>query len=810
MRLLSLKLLNYRRFHQEELIFQDDFSLIFWKNWAGKSSLLDAIWFALFGPWSRDFVRVNRDFQRSYFLKEREPSKVELTFQYWFEQYKVVRVIDAGIKKFASEFIVENKDILFWPQWLEIVWWEEITQYLVQLLWVSKDTFLRSVFTKQKDLEVLSWGLSERKELINKVLWLDKIEEIIEQLKKQEKEEKITLDILKQKLQTFDSQGLEKQMQDIQEKYKKTCLQISVSQAEYESLQVHFHQVKTQFEMIEKKKNDFQSLQNQQSLKQQQMQNSSALILRQKQEIQEIQWYESYLEQNAFLIDEHKKYEQKVLEWEKNKTYFQYKQQLQHEVNQIVQDEKKYFQESQSLLEKTFMVSWQENNWNDFQELYMKQKSHLMIQIQENETMRIQKMERKWYLEAQMMNLKWAWEQLKKELDIIQQLGMNSPCPTCKRPLREDFPWLVELFEKDLVQKRTEYKQFSQEVTELNNEIEKSIIQDKEYKNIWESLSLAEKNMGILYEKILNTQKRYAELTEQINKIPLVEYDEKIYLEDKKNLQIYNTKLEEYNQKKWQVLKKEFLAKELSQSQQLLENLQKDIEQIRKDINFLQFDDNEFLKIKNEYHSFYTKHHEKSLEISTLQKSWMELEFQLKDLQNQKQRFLDDTQQIHVHVHTLHIISMKKQILSDYMYYLLGYLKPRIEDLASEYFTLITDNKYSSLTLDEDYTILIDGKHLDLYSGGERDLANLCFRLSLWQNMTSNKWNPINFLVLDEVLASQDKGRQQNILLHLKKLERKFSQIILISHVEEMKDLATHLIEVYAISKDESTILYHE
>jgi exonuclease SbcC len=111
--------------------------------------------------------------------------------------------------------------------------------------------------------------------------------------------------------------------------------------------------------------------------------------------------------------------------------------------------------------------------------------------------------------------------------------------------------------------------------------------------------------------------------------------------------------------------------------------------------------------------------------------------------------------------------------------------------------------------LDEDYNILIDSKNLDLYSGWERDLANLCLRLSLGQNLTSTKWNPIHFLILDEVLASQDTQRQQNIFLNLKKLEKKFSQIILISHLEEMKDLAPHLIEIKAIDKDESTIYYY-
>ena len=54
--------------------------------------------------------------------------------------------------------------------------------------------------------------------------------------------------------------------------------------------------------------------------------------------------------------------------------------------------------------------------------------------------------------------------------------------------------------------------------------------------------------------------------------------------------------------------------------------------------------------------------------------------------------------------------------MADYIIYLLCHLKPRIEDLASEYFAIITDNKYTSISLDEDYNIMIDEKNIDLYS----------------------------------------------------------------------------------------------
>ena len=47
------------------------------------------------------------------------------------------------------------------------------------------------------------------------------------------------------------------------------------------------------------------------------------------------------------------------------------------------------------------------------------------------------------------------------------------------------------------------------------------------------------------------------------------------------------------------------------------------------------------------------------------------------------------------------------------------------------------------------------------------------------------------------------------VIYIFKKLENKFSQIILISHLDEIKDLATNLIEIKALNREESIINYY-
>ena len=236
--------------------------------------------------------------------------------------------------------------------------------------------------------------------------------------------------------------------------------------------------------------------------------------------------------------------------------------------------------------------------------------------------------------------------------------------------------------------------------------------------------------------------------------------------------------------------------KYLNNSLNLISQIDENIKILKNDLQKLNYLEEDYLKIKQKYDEINSEIFKNNSILNSIQSQKMDVEFKQKTLEKKEKDIKESKKQIDELVLEIDYLNLKKDVLWDYMIYLLNHLKPAIEDLASQYFALITDNKYSSITLDSEYNIMIDEKNIDLYSGWERDLANLCLRLSLWQNISYNNSNPINFLILDEVLASQDKERQQNILINLKKLEQKFSQIILISHLEDIKEMATNMIEV--------------
>jgi exonuclease SbcC len=81
-------------------------------------------------------------------------------------------------------------------------------------------------------------------------------------------------------------------------------------------------------------------------------------------------------------------------------------------------------------------------------------------------------------------------------------------------------------------------------------------------------------------------------------------------------------------------------------------------------------------------------------------------------------------------------------------------------------------------------------------SGGEEDLANLVLRLAISQMIAERAGQPFSLLILDEIFASLDELRRASVVELLRHLQDRFEQVILITHVESVRDMLDHVITV--------------
>ncbi|MCE9601873.1 MAG: SMC family ATPase [Gemmatimonadetes bacterium] len=125
-------------------------------------------------------------------------------------------------------------------------------------------------------------------------------------------------------------------------------------------------------------------------------------------------------------------------------------------------------------------------------------------------------------------------------------------------------------------------------------------------------------------------------------------------------------------------------------------------------------------------------------------------------------------------------------------------LRPEVSEIASNFLTELTDARYTELELDDKYRLLVleEGVPKPVISGGEEDIANLVLRLAISQMIADRAGQAFSLLVLDEVFGSLDDVRRQNVLALLRGLHDRFEQVIVITHIEGVRDGLDRVISV--------------
>ncbi|AIE87024.1 AAA family ATPase [Fimbriimonas ginsengisoli] len=123
---------------------------------------------------------------------------------------------------------------------------------------------------------------------------------------------------------------------------------------------------------------------------------------------------------------------------------------------------------------------------------------------------------------------------------------------------------------------------------------------------------------------------------------------------------------------------------------------------------------------------------------------------------------------------------------------------PELAARASENLSLLTNGRYLALELDRNFTpsVIEDGVAKPVISGGEEDVVALALRLALSELIQERQGRPMSLLILDEVFGSLDTERRQAVLDRLTALRGRFEQILVITHLEDVHQVADQTIHL--------------
>ncbi len=791
----TIKLKNYRRFRELELELPENLIGIVGNNGAGKTTIVEAIGWCLYGNRIR---RTDKQDVRSQCCEASETCSVELIFTCGDHEYRIVRQLKGKAANVeAALYLNANPDPIAVQE-------RGVNDYIEQLLNLDYRSFFISVFARQKDLAAISeLQPEERRKSIARLINIESIDRARNEIRsdratKEARLAGITSSLKnevelkeQQKQLTLKLEAIVQSREELNQKLQQLQDQMASLKQEFETQ----NQLRDQYQMIQARIEKWKSRQA----------DFESRLRRTQQNIEAIRKAEQEL---AFLkphISDYPRIQRDKERLDKESTkYFLLKgkeEELQRLAQRITKEQvtlTRLDEELKALVGIDQKVADQD------------------AEITRLESEREELRKELSQVEGQKVKVKEKGIEIKEKRTRIQELGPESPCPVCTRPLHDHYDQVLAQFDADLTKLRQEFLGFNEAEKNLNHvitEISERLKHAKQFRDgllqAQEQFRERDKQRNQTKERLEELLRSQKQLKAEIAAIGKVEYDESGHQELKKKLKLLTELRDQALKYEEQVKRLPDEQQELEQITATLKDLASEIAQENERLVSLNFDEGNYQSLKQQVEKqqrqidqVREQIHQTEQEIIRIQKDKDHVKTELDNIHKLRQE-IDQLKQEIVDLKSLdHHLGEFRQELS-------GRIRPLIAHRASELLHLTTQGRYSIMELDEDYNIyLYDQTNrfpLARFSGGEQDLANLCLRIAISQVVAERSGrSQINFIVLDEIFGSQDEQRKDLILNALQHLSSQFRQIFIISHVEGIKDALPVIISVEESSLDES------
>ena len=787
--LCNLKLENFKRYKTFEIEFEQGLVGIIGKNGSGKSTIFEAILFALYGELKQ---RGWKETIRNSSATTKDVVSIELMFEFDGVEYKVIR-------EFRGKALSANAK-LYKSEQLQVSGAREVTNSIISLTKMSKDAFIHTLFASQKELTSLSTLKNEdRKKMIRKLLGLEKIDFIENLLIEKSRELKREINASAEFLLSDDDILKNKELKDKNLVQKDILDKDIVSKSkELDEIKLKEQEYKKELQQQQTTKDNKQKLSSTLELIKNSINSNTQQQTKLTQELKELETKQTELNSLSHIKKEYQLLLETLKEQERLKEYHLKKEGLQKELEQL----RVQYTKSKN------DIAQLEKECSSYEQLVFKSKNlEQNISITQDNITAKQTIEKE--LRAQIAGEQKLIDETNKKIAKIQNLGANSNCPTCTRPLLEEYDNVINSL-NTIVQNThkiniDKYKTQLQNVEQQKNEyLSQKETKDKEFLELSKSINLIQSK-----QKDLNIAINYFKTIEQKglqNKQELEKLNQYSY--DKVNHQTIIDKQNELKSKYEYILQLETILKRVSPITSELKNTSTNLTQLNtqydekeKEYKLITYDEN-IHKTKQKQYDETTKQKDNSSKIiGDLKVKVASIAGELKSIQN----ILDNNDK------QLQKVQTKKDDLLDYdkIKVSLGEFKtkinskvaPRISSIASSMYATITKGKYQHIEVSNDFDFYIydDGAKypIERFSGGEIDLANLVLRIAISKTLAElNGASSVGFLAFDEVFGSQDEARRLEILEAFHTIKEQYRQIFLISHEMEIKEMFQSVVEL--------------
>lgn len=785
MRLISLDIQNFRTINACQLLFTDSLTGIIGRNGTGKSSIIEAIAWALYG---NQAARSGKDEVKSTYAPDDATCEVSLTFMVHDEQYRVVRRLVGKNDRAEVQ--------LFRGDSSESVGVSETKTYVGQILGLDWRGFLSSFLARQSELNALSdLQPAKRRDHLAGMLGIERLDKAINSIKNDSKVEKEKTVFLEKHL--LEKEHVTKELSALKEKITEFASEKAKS-AESAG------KAKTDFQDIEKRYTEMSSLRDRYhdllaALKAESQTGSliSEQLIERQKELDGITQLEPEIEKLKSEIEPVEALKKELGEIQQAAASQAARQSIE---KQLADRQKEY----EKQLAEIGKLSAKQS------ELTKRLKSFPGdIEKQEAETTKMLDDARQAYaaVHAEELACAQAVRKLSDQLTQINELGTDSVCDRCLRPLGEDFHSISDHLLK-------ERKQLGKQQQAIKAKLDKTVSDGTRLKEQLSSLQKQAKEAEIISRDLQDTHEKLQALEETKQTIEqsiesLTEQlggfsDKKVDSVKLKQLELSVRELESkavrLSNLQGKVDRKNELADIINRLKEKQERVAKQITTIQQQLAEVSFDEEAFQKLTADLKAAQEVFETRNNRLQSLTHQYDLMVQDIKSKEAAIQKFEDTEKELEELRTALYHTEKLGILFTEYRKKLITSIRPILSQSTSELLSEMTDQKYSFVELDEQYNLRVMDQgiyyNVERFSGGEKDLANLCLRLAISLALTDAAGLDRSFIILDEVFGSQDPVRKELIIQALTRLKQRFPQIILVTHIEDIKDGVEEIIEV--------------
>ncbi|CAN5781498.1 DNA double-strand break repair ATPase Rad50 [soil metagenome] len=790
MRLSFLRLQNFRQHADSYIEFQLGLTGIIGPNGAGKSTILEAIAWAIYGS---SAARGTNDTLRFVRAGARSRVAVELGFELGGHAYRVVRTpnqaevfLDGGIAPVAATL-------------------GGVSTYLQGRLGMAREEFFNTYFTGQKELQFLAaMGAADRGRFLSQVLGYERLREAQELVRSRRNELRHEVRALRAALP--DREVILAERAGAEQRVAGALRELADAETERVAAANAAANLAPRWADAQMARERFRELVHRSEAAEQERAAAQREGLRIQGELESIAAAEgelaplrTQLVPLPALVTEMERWEGLARTEERRKAFARQLEELDAELARG--------RERMAKLEKAPELVLQIGA-----ELEALRAARARLEA-ELDTRKSAWLKDQQDAQTKLQNFRERGAELKEQMQQVRELGAEGPCPTCGRPLGRDYERLLgELNEQwaAVVQDGKWWKHRHDQLAAKPDEIKRleaelaaqaAQIDERARKHVRCEAAVQEK--AGLQNDWDERGARRAELARQIAELPGV-YDVERHRAMRAELQALRLIETRATRLEATVARRSVLEREREQARTREAAAATRSTATAAERDALGFSEPAFLALQEEQAAATRRVHGVEIRVTELRGVLAAAEQARTAAERAQAELAERVRQVELQEEEQRYHDELDSALSTLRNELNNHVRPELSELASNFLTELTDGRYTSLEIDDQYNILVldEGEEKPVISGGEEDVTNLVLRLAMSQMIAERAGHPLSLLILDEVFGSLDVARRDNVVQLLHRLQDQFDQVILITHIDGIRE---SLDQVLRVEFDERT-----